>query len=73
MFLKNPTDKFITVKKDTDLGNGIQLDLSMESEDSIFKDAKEQVDIRSLEVDHITLFTLFQIKKCIPEFLKDMF
>ena len=52
------------------MGIGIQLDLNIESEDSNFKDTKEQVDIRSIEVDHITLD---QIKKCIPEFLKDMF
>ena len=70
VLLKNPTEKFITLKKDTDVGIGIQLDINIENEDSNFKDTKEQVDIRSIEVDHITLD---QIKKCIPEFLKDMF
>lgn len=67
--LKNLTDRFITVKRNSAVGIGMQLDQVFEVENSKSRVADEQIDVRSLEIDNISLNQIKQIKRKIPSFL----
>lgn len=71
ILLRNSTDKFITVKKNENVGKGIELDQVIYSDEQIPADGHvyNQPEIRSVDIES-TKFD--QIKKQIPEYLRSI-
>ena len=71
ILFKNPTDKYITVRKNADVGTAMQLDQIINIGEHVqSEDDTETPEIRSVGID---CTNLDRIKKQIPEFLISMY